>query len=411
MLKKLNLFLAWLNPAQKSVLIPIAVSFLLTTIFGSGGAAWSCFLSLILPPIIFLRLSKIQRRKWKRYLLSLGLASISFLSSFVVTALTFVTTHQILVAAYDGIVVAIYGPTTGANTRRYANKVIATVTTKDNANSLQVETRFLLGASQYKWLNAIQRQQLTKKSEAIATIVAGTNRDNSLLSQLRAVLNGKLTPDNYKEIIATADLLSKSPRFNVLVGKSDRNLLAERRSAATKVGEEIEKQRLLKKRREETIIKTALAKYIQERQNGVSHEGAVSNAATAIESYFGGSSYDNWKTARAFIGDKLTKYDTPEGEAIWKKNMPAGKWTSDEIDSIANNINAKIERVAKKGRDAIAAGYSYQTARQELIQFIRSIWSETIRNDGPTSPNREIVESLMQENLDHIDDYLDRRNN
>lgn len=172
--------------------------------------------------------------------------------------------------------------------------------------------------------------------------------------------------------------------------------------------EEIEES---KREEERKTISIALAKYIEERRNGASHEGAVSNAAMAIESRFGGHSIENWKAAREFLVPKFAKYDTPEGESAWKSGLPEGKWTSDEINSIANEVNSKIEKVAQKGRMAIASGISYAAARQELSEFIKTIWNETIKNEGPNSPNRETVINLMKENLDRLDIYLDRRSN
>jgi hypothetical protein len=131
----------------------------------------------------------------------------------------------------------------------------------------------------------------------------------------------------------------------------------------------------------------------------------------------------NEKMAKAAKEGKPIDYETA---LLQKKNKKAedtnrkekakprpsnGKWSDESMNSIADDINRKVDRVATKARAAVAAGdISYDSAKSSLKQFINTAWNETIKHEGPNSPNKELVRNLAQENLDKLDTYLDKRN-
>lgn len=246
-LQQASTVLCKLNAVQKSLLVTAALTASLTSVFGANGAASGVFLSILAAPLTYLVLVRSKKNGWIKALIAFVVAICSLAVAFVVSAIAMVTSHQALIAAADGMNTFIYGSSVGARSRSYANKVISAVTIQSNAESMQKEIRFLLGSSQYKWLTPSQRTALAKKSEAVSSILAQSGRDKTLLDQLRSALMTKITSDNYKEILATATLLPKESRFNILVNPSDRRLLEERRQAALKQEQlEILKQQQIK---------------------------------------------------------------------------------------------------------------------------------------------------------------------
>ena len=239
----------------------------------------------------------------------------------------------------------------GGYTRNYANKVIAEITTSNNYTSVRKKVDFLLRDDQYGFLTSQQADSLTKKKGTISLVEEQITSDKFLTESVRWAMAEPITVDNYKGIIFTAATAPQKKRFNLLIAQADRVKLADRKKEAEAQGPILEtkkKQSELEKKKQE---------------------------------------------------EKLSK-----GQAY------TGKWSNEDMNSIANQINDSVERVAKKARSAIANGYPYETAKSELANFIRSAWNETIKHDGPSQPNRATVDSLMKENLERLDLYLDRRN-
>lgn len=251
--------ITWLrqqNPIATALLIPLVIVFFLAALWGQGGAILGWLFSLFIAPLLFIFFSGKNETKWKRYGIAAAMSGASFFTTLVVGAVTQLTVHKLLASAAESAFISYYSPTVGAKSRKFANKVIATVTLGSNVDQLQKEIDFLLSSGQAKWLSKEQLLKLRAKREGIIAIRNQQQSDARLHSQIVEALRIPITLESYKGIIATATEAPQSPRFKIIVPEPLRQKLQQRISEARIKGESLE---LAKKKADEE--KARLADY------------------------------------------------------------------------------------------------------------------------------------------------------
>lgn len=152
----------------------------------------------------------------------------------------------------------------------------------------------------------------------------------------------------------------------------------------------------LKAAAETRRIQPAVDAYIRGRtKENASHEEAVGYAAEALESQFGGHSYENWKQAREYIAPKLLKYDTPE----WEEKLKANRRP---VDIILETLT----EVRKEATKRIVADRNLQWSSESdpkriyVVGELKKVIGEEVRKlNGTLSPH----------DIDYLRDQLNKQ--
>jgi hypothetical protein len=242
------------NPIVVSLVLPLVLVFLLAAFWGQAGGILGWLLSLFLAPLLFIALSSKTDGKWKRYGIASAISGTSFFTAMAVASVTQVTVHRLVSSVAESAFLSYYSPTVGAKSRRFANKVIASVTLSSNVDELQKEIDFLLSSGQSKWLSADQLNKLRLKRETVIAIRGQKEADGRLYSQVLEALNSPISLQSYKSIVSTATKAPRSPRFEVVIPESLRKRLQQKLSDARSKGEVLE---LSKKKADEEKARQA----------------------------------------------------------------------------------------------------------------------------------------------------------
>ncbi len=226
-----------------SLLVPILIAFFLASIFGPKGGSIGMLTSPVISSLIYLGSASKTHGKSNRYGLAAAISFVSLAFTSVVAMASQATVHKALSSAINATAISFYSPTVGARSRKYANKVIASVATSSNVDSLQEETAFLLTYDQSKWLSTNQMQALRKKKQLLLKIRSQKEMDIKLLGQVRSALDSPITIDSYKLIISTAREAPQNPRFALVVPMPMRQRLKQRLLDAQSKGNSLEIER------------------------------------------------------------------------------------------------------------------------------------------------------------------------